>query len=49
MGIQTTGADFQNFLRGLLTYDGISEEVVKVMETDWTKAPVTPSGDGWFG
>jgi hypothetical protein len=48
-GIRTTGADFQNLLHGLLTYNGISQATVQQMETDWTQEPIRPSGDGWFG
>ena len=49
VGIRTDGADFENFLHGMLTYSGISKETLDQVETDWTKAPVNPSGDGWFG
>ncbi len=27
----------------------LSNEVTTMMETDWTKPPIHPSGDGWFG
>lgn len=48
-GIQTTGDDFQNFLQRLLTHEVLSVGVTEQMEIDYSKAPVTPSGDGWFG
>lgn len=48
-GIVSTGQDFEHMLHSLLTYTGLPKEVCEQMETDWTKAPVNPSGDGWFG
>mmetsp|Transcript_46587 Transcript_46587/g.64752 ORF Transcript_46587/g.64752 Transcript_46587/m.64752 type:complete len:463 (+) Transcript_46587:105-1493(+) len=48
-GITSTGQDFESMLHSLLTYQGLPKEVCEQMETDWTKAPVDPSGDGWFG
>jgi len=48
-GITTTGADFENMLRSNLIYQGLPKSVQDEMETDLTKPPVSPSGDGWFG
>jgi len=48
-GIVSTGDDFEQLLSRLLTEKVLSSEVTKMMETDWTKAPIHPSGDGWFG
>jgi hypothetical protein len=48
-GITTTGEDFENLLKGLLTYEVLPKTILDEMETDWTKPPVSPSGDGWFG
>jgi hypothetical protein len=48
-GIRTTGADFDSFLHKLLTYSVLPKAVLDEMETDWTKPPARPSGDGWFG
>lgn len=48
-GITSTGQDFEHMLHSLLTFEGLPQTVCADMETDWTKAPVKPSGDGWFG
>lgn len=48
-GIRTTGDDFESLLSGLLTYKVLPKAVLDQMETDYSKAPVRPSGDGWFG
>lgn len=48
-GIISTGHDFEKMLHSLLTYTGLPKTVLDQMETDWTKPPVGPSGDGWFG
>lgn len=46
-GITTTGQDFENLLQRLLAASVLHESVLAQMETDWSKAPVSPSGDGW--
>jgi len=48
-GIVSTGDDFEQLLSRLLTEKVLSKEVTTMMETDWTKPPIHPSGDGWFG
>lgn len=48
-GITTTGDDFQNMLARLNTYSVLPQNVTAQMEVDYSKAPVSPSGDGWFG
>jgi len=48
-GITTTARDFENYLHRLLTYKVLPKSVLDQMETDLSKAPVAPSGDGWFG
>eukprot|EP00854_Cymbomonas_tetramitiformis_P017320 gene17320-20614_t len=50
-GMVTTGDDFEKFLQALLVYDKgfLPKEIVDQMEVDYSKAPVHPSGDGWFG
>jgi len=48
-GITTTGRDFENYLKRLLTYEVLPKSVLDEMETDLSKAPISPSGDGWFG
>merc|ERR1711998_31827 len=48
-GITTTGTDFENMLHRLLTYKVLPKFILDQMETDYSKAPVSPSGDGWFG
>eukprot|EP00434_Breviolum_minutum_P011292 symbB.v1.2.009964.t1/scaffold623.1/size335370/7 len=48
-GIITTGADFEKMLHKMLTYEFLGKKVLSEMEKDWSAAPVSPSGDGWFG
>ncbi|CAK9037134.1 unnamed protein product [Durusdinium trenchii] len=48
-GIVTTGSDFEKMLHKMLTYEFLGKEVLSEMERDWSAAPVSPSGDGWFG
>lgn len=48
-GITSTGQDFEHMLHSLLTYTGLPKHILEEMETDYSKAPVRPSGDGWFG
>jgi len=48
-GITTTGADFENMMQRLLTASVLGESTLAQMETDWSKEPCHPSGDGWFG
>ena len=48
-GITTTGNDFEQMLQRLLTYKVLDKTILDQMETDWSQAPVSPSGDGWFG
>ncbi|CAK9037132.1 unnamed protein product [Durusdinium trenchii] len=36
-------------LHKMLTYEFLGKEVLSEMERDWSAAPVSPSGDGWFG
>lgn len=49
VGITTTAADFRNLLEGLLEHKPLSKSTLAQMERDYSKAPVSPSGDGWFG
>ena len=49
VGITTTANDFEQLLKRLLTYEVLPRSVLDVMETDSSKPPCTPSGDGWFG
>eukprot|EP01062_Namystynia_karyoxenos_P014420 TRINITY_DN15196_c0_g1_i2.p1 TRINITY_DN15196_c0_g1~~TRINITY_DN15196_c0_g1_i2.p1 ORF type:complete len:530 (+),score=232.36 TRINITY_DN15196_c0_g1_i2:82-1590(+) len=48
-GITTTGADFEQMLRKMLTYEFLGREVLREAERDWSAPPVSPCGDGWFG
>jgi hypothetical protein len=48
-GITTTGDDFENMLKRVLTYENMNKTVTDQMEIDASKAPISPSGDGWFG
>ena len=48
-GITTTGDDFEQLLRRLLSYEVLPKGILDQMETDYSQPPVEPSGDGWFG
>lgn len=48
-GITTTGSDYENMMRSVLAYEGLDKKTCDEMETDLTKNPIRPSGDGWFG